>query len=132
MNIGGGNEVLDCCATYGLEGFPMDWYVRGKRRPRDGEDYYWGEPDEKFDSSEALVKVVKKQVRRHIERAYESNKSLIVATVNSEQALSAQALDELGFISSGWARRGRYKEGDTKVKIFFKEVRKPRVNKPNV
>lgn len=118
-----GDEVGDCCATYILKSFPPDDFLQNN------EEYL-----EKGVTKRDLYDEILNEIRSATVRAYNYNKSLIVATVNTNQKLAAKALKASGFSSSKWAKRKNY-TGDryqTRVKIFFKEVCKRDENSPNI
>lgn len=96
------SNVADCCATYAINGFPFD-------------------SDQIENHGKAAEELVRRlEVIEDIAR--KENKSILVATVNTEQKCSARALKEAGWQGTTWAERIRPTE--TKVKLFYKLINK--------
>lgn len=107
VNIPVGYGTIGCCATMGVTNFPMD-------------GLYWNTEELEF-----CRKMLRESLNRATNIARKGGRSIIVATINTEQSFCEEALRDCGFEGPrDWAYRDPESgnEHETGVKLFYKHV----------
>jgi hypothetical protein len=77
----------------------------------------FGLPKFRKNSKKSIIKYINEQVE-----IYKHSMAFIMAITNSEQFIANEALEELGFSSSGWMEKEQHPE--TMVKLWFYPLKK--------
>lgn len=73
--------------------------------------------DEFRPKTRATVEDIKSFIGTHVNNLRVKGDAVITATTNNEQTVANQALEELGFQSSGWMSKAQHPE--TKLKLWW-------------
>lgn len=102
------DNVLGCCAVEGFRRFPYD---------RTASEFVGATKPQKIEGVKRAVLQLEERTRVH------TSCSMVMITLNSQQKITAKALQELGYICTGWAKRSEdYGRNANRVAVFVKQL----------